>query len=104
LFNQIPEIIYNDKPTGIKNLTLNEIARVVGGIDEKSRVLTKAIYSKIIQAEIHEVSSIETAEATKLTENIFRDVNIALVNELAKVYPKFEDWFGPYALKNLRMV
>jgi len=89
LGDNMPKIIYNDKPTGIKNLTLNEIPRVVGGIDEKSRVLTKAIYSKIIQAEIYEVSSIETAEATKLTENIFRDVNIALVNELAKVYPKF---------------
>jgi len=54
LGDKIPEIIYNDKPTGIKNLTLNEIARVVGGIDEKSRVLTKAIYLKIIQAEIHD--------------------------------------------------
>lgn len=89
LGDKIPKIIYNDKPTGIKNLTLNEIARVVGGVDEKSTVLTKAIYSKIIQADIAEVSSIEAAEATKLTENIFRDVNIALVNELSKVYSKF---------------
>jgi len=87
--DDMPKIIYNDKPSGIKKLTLNEISRVVGGIDEKSSILAKALYSKIIQATITEVSSIEVAEATKLTENIFRDVNIALVNELAKVYSKF---------------
>ena len=51
--------------------------------------MAKCFYSQIIDVEIIEVSSIEAAEATKLTENIFRDVNIALVNELAQVFSKF---------------
>ena len=84
-----PKVVYDDKPSDSHNLTLSGISRVVGGIDDKSRKLTKSIYSQIIDADIKEVSSIEAAEATKLTENIFRDVNIALVNELAQVYSKF---------------
>ncbi len=85
---KFPTIVYNHKEPDLKRHTLDEIGRVVGGIDEKSRILVKAIYSQIIHAEIKELSSIEAAEATKLLENIFRDVNIALVNELAKVYTK----------------
>lgn len=73
---------------GIKAYTLDKVSRVVGGIDEKSRNLAKMFYSQFITTGVKEVSSIEAAEATKLTENIFRDVNIALVNELAKIYPK----------------
>ena len=61
---------------------------MVGGIDEKSTKITKTIYSQFIITDVTELSSIEAAEATKLLENIFRDVNIALVNELAKIYPK----------------
>tara|TARA_B100001750_G_scaffold245496_1_gene265271 strand:+ start:3877 stop:5277 length:1401 start_codon:yes stop_codon:yes gene_type:complete len=84
-----PKVVYDDKPSDSQNLTLSGISRVVGGIDDKSRKLTKAIYSQIVNVDVKEVSSIEAAEATKLTENIFRDVNIALVNELAQVYAKF---------------
>lgn len=85
---KFPTIVYDDKNPDLKRHTLDEIGRVVGGIDDKSCMLTKAIYSQIIHAEIKELSSIEAAEGTKLLENIFRDVNIALVNELAKVYTK----------------
>ena len=84
-----PKVVYGNKPSDSQNLTLSGISRVVGGIDDKSRKLTKAIYSQIVDVGVEEVSSIEAAEATKLTENIFRDVNIALVNELAQVYSKF---------------
>ena len=72
-----------------ESFTVDKISRVVGGIDEKSTKITKTIYSQFIKTDVLELSSIETAEATKLLENIFRDVNIALVNELAKIYPKF---------------
>ena len=72
-----------------ESFTVDRISRVVGGIDEKSTKISKTIYSQFIKTNISELSSIEAAEATKLLENIFRDVNIALVNELAKIFPKF---------------
>jgi len=72
-----------------ENFPLDRISRVVGGVDEKSTKIAKAIYSSFITNGVSEVSTIEAAEATKLLENIFRDVNIALVNELAKIMPKF---------------
>ena len=72
-----------------ESFSVDKISRVVGGIDEKSTKIAKLFYSEFINTGILELSSIESAEATKLLENIFRDVNIALVNELAKIYPKF---------------
>ena len=61
------------------------IPKVVGGTDETSGDLAEALYSKVV-VQVVRVSSAETAEASKLTENIFRAVNIALVNELKTVY------------------
>jgi len=83
---QDPE--YNVAAKG-ESFTVDKISRVVGGIDEKSAKIAKTIYSQFIKTDVTQLTSIEAAEATKLLENIFRDVNIALVNELAKVYPKF---------------
>ena len=83
---QDPE--FNTQSRG-ESFSVDKISRVVGGIDEKSTKIAKLFYSEFISTEILELSSIESAEATKLLENIFRDVNIALVNELAKIYPKF---------------
>jgi len=83
-----PEIIY-DTENHDHVFTFDKISRVVGAVDKKSLVIVKNLYSQIIKEKIYEASSIEEAEATKLTENIFRDVNIALVNELSKVFPKF---------------
>jgi nucleotide sugar dehydrogenase len=85
---QTPDTDYTISAKG-ESFTVDRINRVVGGIDEKSTKITKTIYSQFIKTDITELSSIEAAEATKLLENIFRDVNIALVNELAKIYPKF---------------
>ncbi|MGI9433323.1 MAG: nucleotide sugar dehydrogenase [Geminicoccaceae bacterium] len=61
------------------------IPKVVGADDDNSRALANAFYSKIV-SEVVPVSSTAAAEATKLTENIFRAVNIALVNELKVIY------------------
>lgn len=79
---------YNIQARG-ESFSVDKISRVVGGIDEKSTKIAKLFYSEFITSGVSELSSIEAAEATKLLENIFRDVNIALVNELAKIYPKF---------------
>jgi len=61
------------------------IPKVVGGDGEHALALADALYSQLIVKTVP-VSSTATAEAVKLTENIFRAVNIALVNELKVVY------------------
>ena len=61
------------------------IPKVVGGYNEDSLKVAAALYDTVI-CEIVPVSSTATAEATKLMENIFRSVNIALVNELKVVF------------------
>lgn len=63
------------------------IPKVVGGFDEASGALAELLYTKVISSVVR-VSSAAAAEATKLTENIFRAVNIALVNELKVIYER----------------
>ncbi|UDQ97989.1 nucleotide sugar dehydrogenase [Lentisphaerota bacterium WC36G] len=63
------------------------IPKVVGGLDKDSLAAGVALYNQII-VETVPVSSVDAAEATKLMENIFRCVNIALVNELKVVFEK----------------
>ena len=63
------------------------IPKVVGGVDERGGDLAQALYDRAISRTVR-VSSARTAEASKLTENIFRAVNIALVNELKIVYDR----------------
>ncbi|MGN1318356.1 MAG: nucleotide sugar dehydrogenase [Lachnospirales bacterium] len=59
-------------------------SRIVGGINEKSSLAVKAVYESIVEGEIF-ITTSTTAEMCKLMENTFRDVNIALANELAKM-------------------
>lgn len=70
---------------GNKTKTTATIPKVVGGINKKSAKLAKELYQKIMTAEIVEVNSMETAEMTKMLENTYRAVNIALIDEFAKV-------------------
>lgn len=63
------------------------IPKVVGGCDPDSGDLAEALYRRVI-GEVVRVSSAAAAEATKITENVFRAVNIALVNELKVVYAR----------------
>lgn len=72
---------------GDKKFPLIKIPKVIGGLSAKSTQLAKALYSKIIK-KVFCVSSPEVAESTKLLENTFRLVNIALVNEFAVVADK----------------
>ena len=66
---------------GNKKFTLAQIPKIVGGINAPSRRAAAALYNQIV-AKVVEVSSTQAAEMSKLLENIFRCVNIALVNEL----------------------
>ena len=70
---------------GNPNSKVAQIPKVVGGFTPACLEKAKALYSKAIE-KIVPVSSCRAAEATKLLENIFRSVNIALVNELKVVY------------------
>ncbi len=70
---------------GNPNNKISKIPKVIGGYTPECLTATKKIYSKAIR-KIIPVSNCRTAEATKLLENIFRAVNIALVNELKTVY------------------
>jgi nucleotide sugar dehydrogenase len=68
--------------------TIDNVNRVVGGITKEWAEITKEVYSYVIKARIDTVSDIKTAEAAKVIENIQRDLNIALMNELALIFEK----------------
>jgi UDP-N-acetyl-D-glucosamine dehydrogenase len=72
---------------GNPKFSTTTIPKVVGGVDAISGNLAETLYRQAI-GEVVRVSSARAAEATKLTENIFRAVNIALVNELKVIYEK----------------
>ena len=68
---------------------MKTLPRVVGSSEERCGILVAAFYELALGVEVLRVSSPRTANAVKLTENLFRDVNIALVNEFALLYEKF---------------
>lgn len=74
---------------GNPDFATTTIPKVVGGVDEASTDLAVALYSPVVVDTVR-VSSARTAEAAKLLENIFRAVNIALVNELKIVYDEMD--------------
>ena len=71
---------------GNKTNTIYNTPKIVGGSDEGTTRRVQAIYQDVISAPIKAVSNIKTAEATKIFENVFRAVNIALVNELSIIF------------------
>ena len=71
---------------GDKINTIEKIKKVVSGSNVDALKIISFIYSSIIEAGIHEAQSIKVAEAAKVTENIQRDVNIALINEMHQLY------------------
>jgi UDP-N-acetyl-D-glucosamine dehydrogenase len=72
---------------GNKSFSTTTIPKVVGGVDKASGDLAQAMYEKVIQKTVR-VKNSRTAEAVKLTENIFRAINIAMVNELKVIYER----------------
>ncbi|MCL4136487.1 UNVERIFIED_CONTAM: hypothetical protein GTU68_036028, partial [Idotea baltica] len=73
---------------GDKEHTLTKIIKVVSGCDAEALEVISDVYAMIVEAGIHKASSIKVAEAAKIIENTQRDLNIALMNELAVIFDK----------------
>src|SRR3990167_8907977 len=68
--------------------SVRNIPRVIGGITAEATKIGKEFYESILDASIKEMGSVTEAEAVKILENTFRDINIAFVNEMAKSFDK----------------
>ena len=73
---------------GDKVHRLENIHKIVSGIDEESLEEIKAVYDIVIEVGTYPVSTIKTAKAVKVVENSQRDINIAFMNELAMVFDR----------------
>jgi len=73
---------------GDKVHTVENIIKVVSGIDKRTLDILAELYSQIIKAGVHKASCIKVAEASKVIENTQRDINIALMNELSAIFEK----------------
>lgn len=73
---------------GDKERTLSTIMKVVSGQNKDTLEVIAKVYESIITAGVHRASSIRVAEASKVIENTQRDLNIALMNELALIFDK----------------
>ena len=71
---------------GDKISTIETITKVVSASNKDALNVISFLYSSIIDAGIHQASSIKVAEAAKVSENIQRDVNIALINEMHQLF------------------
>ena len=75
---------------GDKNHRVEDILKVTSGSDPATLEFVDALYSSVIRAGTFKASSIKVAEAAKVIENTQRDVNIALINELAIIFNKLD--------------
>jgi UDP-N-acetyl-D-galactosamine dehydrogenase len=75
---------------GDKEHTLEKIVKIVSGEDEETLNRVADMYGAIIEAGIHRAPSIKVAEAAKVIENTQRDLNIALMNELALIFDRLD--------------
>ena len=75
---------------GDKEHTLTKIKKVVSGDDTETLAAVAALYESIVTAGVHRTGSIKEAEAAKVIENIQRDINIALINELSIIFDKLD--------------
>ena len=73
---------------GDKEHTFTKIKKVVSGQDRKTCDIVAAVYGSVVTAGVHRAASIKVAEAAKVIENTQRDLNIALMNELALIFDK----------------
>jgi UDP-N-acetyl-D-galactosamine dehydrogenase len=73
---------------GDKEHTLTKIVKVVSGDDEETLEKVAALYESIVKAGVHRTKTIKEAEAAKVIENTQRDLNIALMNELALIFDR----------------
>lgn len=75
---------------GDKVHRLENIHKIVSGMDKDSLDIIKAVYDIVIEVGTYPVSNIRTAEAVKVVENSQRDINIAFMNELAMVFDRMD--------------
>ena len=73
---------------GDKEHTITKIIKVVSGCDAEALEQIAKVYETIVEAGVHRASSIKVAEAAKIIENTQRDLNIALMNELAIIFDR----------------
>ena len=73
---------------GDKEHTFERILKIVSGSDEATLELLARVYGQVVKPGLHRASSIKVAEAAKVIENTQRDLNIALMNELAMIFDR----------------
>ena len=73
---------------GDRNRTFSDIVKVVSGSNEAALNKIDEIYKLVVKAGTHRAPNIKVAEASKIIENTQRDLNIALINELTKLFDK----------------
>ncbi|GAB6183073.1 nucleotide sugar dehydrogenase [Thermodesulfovibrio hydrogeniphilus] len=73
---------------GDKMHTITDVVKIVSGDTPETLELVANVYGKVIDAGVYKAPDIRTAEAAKVIENIQRDINIALMNELAMIFHK----------------
>ena len=69
-------------------MILQHLPRLVGGINDNITKIIKMIYNFVFPVELIEMPNCKTANAVKLTTNVFRDINIAFVSELSLMFEK----------------
>lgn len=75
---------------GNKNFTVENIPKVVGGLGVDATDVIAKLYQGILKSSVHKVSSPKVAEMEKLLENIYRNINIGLANEMALICEKMD--------------
>ncbi|HYW92535.1 MAG TPA: nucleotide sugar dehydrogenase [Gammaproteobacteria bacterium] len=75
---------------GDREHSFSRIVKVVSGEDEETLRRVSRMYSSVVEAGVHEAPSIRVAEAAKVIENTQRDLNIALMNELAVIFDRLD--------------
>jgi UDP-N-acetyl-D-galactosamine dehydrogenase len=73
---------------GDKDHTVTQILKITSGSNEQTAEFVDKLYSSVIKAGTYKAKSIKVAEAAKVIENTQRDINIAFVNELSKIFTK----------------
>lgn len=75
---------------GDKEHTFTKIKKIVSGSDAATLEIVAQVYASVVVAGVHRASSIKVAEAAKVIENTQRDLNIALMNELAVIFKRMD--------------
>lgn len=73
---------------GDKERTFTNILKIVSGQDQKTLDIVADVYASVVKAGVHKAATIKVAEAAKIIENTQRDLNIALMNELAVIFER----------------